>query len=75
MLENILTYCEEEDIDPTPDIICNILYERVMVETTSQLGRRNVDEIAAFLKMHTKNYCIFKTLCEMQTTWNATREI
>jgi len=74
VLENILAFCCQEDIDATPDNMSKV-YDRVLAfiqqtDPTIHLSKMSKQRIENFLSLHQKCFAIFKILCDMQLDWN-----
>ena len=79
VLENVLVYCEEEAIEPTPENISK-LYGHILATTTLSsptlpLSHKNERDISTFLAMHQKNLANFQWLCRNQLDWNTNNEL
>lgn len=75
LLENILSYCVDNDIEVMCENI-HLIYMQVMsaVKNEIPLCPRNVNDIEQFLEIHQKIVTNFKLLCKMQLEWNLSME-
>ncbi len=76
LLDSIVSYCNEEDIETEPESIHNI-YERIVCSADPgnlPLSRKSVQEIKKFIDLHTKIIKTFEQLCQMQLDWNTSQE-
>ena len=77
ILEKILTYCNEQDIDPTQNAI-TLVHGQVIKAAKSNphlgISIKNEEQIEKFIAMHDKRMNVFKTLCKNQLLWNASDE-
>lgn len=74
LLEDILVYCDDEDIEAAPANI-SVIYERILASVGQNnpnipLRRITEQQIDNFLRLHHIFFYIFRKLCEMQLDWN-----
>ena len=77
LLENILVYCDEEEIEPT-SINVAAIYNKILASVDDpnvKLRKMTNQQFHAFLTHHQKNFTKFKTFCDMQLYWNRDKEI
>ena len=77
--ENVLVYCEEEAIEPTPENI-SLLYRQILASTIVSslalpLSQKNEKDISKFLVMYQKNLATFQRLSSNQLDWNTSKEL
>ena len=77
LLDNIINYCNEEDIETTPENIRNLymIIVRSISNTNSELplSHKSEQEIRKVMDVRTKTYQ-FEELCHMQLEWNSSQE-
>ena len=77
VLENILTNCNEQEIDPISNFIMSIygqIVNAMKLNPDLPISSKSVDQIEKFITMHDKRFPIFKNLCKNQLAWNASDE-